>query len=118
MVVVGSLVVVWSSGEVVGLICYPRLVFQVDVIICQSQEVAGDAPVDPLRMSPILEVVVVREDDYWVGTSYKEMSPVFEASDDGQELSIVDVVVSFGRVEGLGVVSHRSFSLRSFVFLV
>ncbi len=61
---------------------------------------------------------MVREDDYWVGASCEEVSPVFEASDDGQEFSVVDVVVSFGRVEGLGVVSHRSFSLRSFVFLI
>ncbi len=118
MIVVGSLVVVWSSGEVVGFICYSRLVFQVDIVVCQSQEVAGDAPVDSLRMSPVLEVVVVREDDYRVGTSYEKVSPVFEASDDGQEFSVIDVVVSFGRVEGLGVVSHRSFSFRSFVFLV
>ncbi len=61
---------------------------------------------------------MVRKDEYWVGASYEEVSPVFEASDDGQELSVVDVVVSFGGVERLGVVSYRSFSLRSFVFLV
>ena len=61
---------------------------------------------------------MVREDDYWVGASYEEVSPIFEASNDGQEFSVVDVVVSFGWVECLGVVSHRPLSLRSFMFLV
>jgi len=46
------------------------------------------------------------------------VSPVFEASDDGQEFSVVDVVVSFGGVECLGVVPYGSFSSRSFVFLI
>ncbi len=118
MVVVGSLVVVRSSGEVVSFFRCPRLVFQVDVIIRQSSEVAGNAPVDSLWVSPVLEVVVVRKDDYRVGASHEEVSPVFEASDDGQEFSVIDVIVSFGGVERLGVVSYQSFSLRSFVFLV
>ncbi len=61
---------------------------------------------------------MVREDDYWVGASDEEVPPVFEASDDGQKFSVVDVVVLFGRVECLGVVPYRPLSLRSFVFLV
>ena len=61
---------------------------------------------------------MVCEDDYWVGASYEEVSPIFEASDDGQEFSVVDVVVSFGRVECLGVVSYWSLPLCFFVFLV
>ena len=89
-----------------------------DVIVCQVQEVTGDAPIDSLRVSPVLEVVVVREDDDWVGAPDEEVSPIFKASDDGQEFSVIDVVVSFGGVECLGVVSYRSFSSRSFVFLV
>jgi len=69
-------------------------------------------------MSPVLEVVVVREDDYGVRASDEEVSPVFEASDDGQEFSVVDVVVLFGGVECLGVVAYWPFALCSFVFLV
>jgi len=61
---------------------------------------------------------MVRKDEYWVGASYEEVSPVFKASDDGQELPVVDVIVSFGGVECLGVISYRSFSPRFFVFLV
>ena len=75
-------------------------------------------PVDPLRVTPILKVVVVREDDNWVGTPNEEVSPIFEASDDSQEFSVVDVVVSFGGVECLGVVPYGSFSSRSPVILV
>ncbi len=61
---------------------------------------------------------MVRKDDYWVGASHEEVPPVFEASDNGQEFSVVDVVVSFGRVECLGVVSYRSLPLCFFMFLV
>ena len=46
------------------------------------------------------------------------MSPVFESSDDGEEFLVVDIVVSFCGVEGLGVVSHWSFSSCPFMLLV
>jgi len=67
---------------------------------------------------PVLEVVVVREDDDWVGAPDEEVPPVFEAPNDGQEFSVVDVVVSFGGVKCLGVVSHWSFLSCLFVILV
>src|SRR6266404_1863759 len=89
-----------------------------DVVVCQMQEVTGDAPVDPLWVSPVLEVIMVREDNHWVGASDEEVSPVFQASDDGHKFSVVDIVVSFGGVERLGVISHRSLPPRPFVFLV
>ncbi len=78
----------------------------------------GDAPVNSLWVAPVLEVVVVRKDDDWVGASNKEVSPIFEASDNGQKFSVIDVVVLFGRVKCLGVVSYGSLPPRSFVFLV
>ncbi len=89
-----------------------------DVVVRQAQEVTGNASVDSLWVSPVLEVVVVREDDDWVGAPDEEVSPVFEASNNGQEFSVVDVIVSFGGVECLGVVPHWSFSPSSFMFLV
>ena len=61
---------------------------------------------------------MVRKDDYWVGASHEEVPPVFEASDNGQEFLVIDVIVSFGGVECLGVVPYWSFSLRLFMFLV
>ncbi len=53
-----------------------------------------------------------------MGASNKQVSPIFKASDDGQEISVVDVVVLFCGVECLGVVPYRPFSPRPFVFLV
>ena len=46
------------------------------------------------------------------------MSPVFKAANDGQEFSVVDIIVSFGRVERLRMVSDGSLLPRSFMFLV
>src|SRR6266436_7366422 len=89
-----------------------------DVIVCQVQEVAGDASVDSLRVSPVLEVVVVHEDDDWVGAPDEEVPPVFETSNNGQKFSVVDVIVSFSGVECLGVVSYRPLLPCSFMFLV
>ena len=78
----------------------------------------GDAPVNSLRVAPVLEVVMVRKDDDWVGAPNEKMSPIFKASDNGQEFSVVDIVVSFGGVKCLGVVPYRPLSPRPFVFLV
>ncbi len=61
---------------------------------------------------------MVHEDHDWVGTAYKEVSPVFQASDYGQELLVVDIIVSFSWVEGLGVISHWAFLSCFFMFLV
>ncbi len=61
---------------------------------------------------------MVRKDDDWVGAPNEEVSPIFEASDDGQEFSVVDVIVLFGGVKCLGVVSYGSLPPRPFVFLV
>ena len=61
---------------------------------------------------------MVRKDDYRVRASYKEVPPIFEATDDGEEFLVVNVVVSFCRVEHLGVVSHQLFPSRSFMLLV
>ena len=61
---------------------------------------------------------MVHEDHDWVGTAYKEVSPIFQASDYGQEFPVVDIVVLFGQVKGLGVVSHWMFWSCFFMFLV
>ena len=61
---------------------------------------------------------MVRKDNHQVGASYEEVSPIFKASDDGQEFSVINIVVSFGGVECLGVVSYWPLPFRSFVFLV
>ncbi len=61
---------------------------------------------------------MVCEDDHRVGASDEQVSPVFKAADNGKEFPVIDVVVSFCGVEGLGVVSYWPFSSCLFVFLV
>ncbi len=61
---------------------------------------------------------MVCEDDYWVGASDEQVSPIFKAMDDGKELSVINIIVSFRWVECLGVVSHWSLSSCLFMFLV
>ncbi len=56
---------------------------------------------------------MVCEDDYRVGASHEQVSPIFQTTDDGKELSVIDVIVPFCRVECLGVVSYWSFSSMS-----
>ncbi len=43
----------------------------------------GDSSVDSLGVMPVLEVVVVSEDNYGVGASDEEVPPIFKAADDG-----------------------------------
>ncbi len=46
---------------------------------------------------------MVREDDDWVGAPDEEVSPVFKALNNGQEFSVINVIVSFSGVKCLGV---------------
>ncbi len=78
----------------------------------------GYSSVDSLGVLPVLQVIVVCEDDHQVGASNEQVSPIFQAMDDGKELSVVDVIVPFHGVECLGVVSHWPFSSCLFMFLV
>jgi hypothetical protein len=48
---------------------------------------------------------VISEHDDRVRIPFKVVPPCFQGTDDGKEFSIVDLVVSFGGVEGLRKVS-------------
>ncbi len=61
---------------------------------------------------------MVHEDYHQMGASHQQVSPVFEAVDDGEEFLVIDIVVSFHGVECLGVVSHWLLSPCSFMLLV
>ncbi len=43
----------------------------------------GNSSVDLLGVTPVLEVVVVGEDNYGVGASDEKVPPIFKAVDDG-----------------------------------
>jgi hypothetical protein len=42
-----------------------------------------------------------------MGISFKIMPPCFQGMDDGEKLSVIDLVVSFGGIKGLQKVSTR-----------
>jgi hypothetical protein len=57
------------------------------------------ALVELLSDAKIFEILVVCPDLYRVASSFKVMSPLFEPSNDGKHLSIVDLIVSLDRIE-------------------
>jgi hypothetical protein len=57
------------------------------------------ASIELLSDVNIFEIFVVCPDLYRVASSFKVMSPLFEPSNDGEHLSIVDLVVSLNRIE-------------------
>jgi hypothetical protein len=57
------------------------------------------ASIELLSDAKILEIFVVSPDLYRVASSFKVMSPLFEPSNDGKHLCIVDLIVSLDRIE-------------------
>ena len=80
---------------------------KVNIVVAEGQDVAGEAVVDFLGATIILEIFVIGEDvDNKLGTQ-QEVAPVLECMDDGEELAIPDWVVAFCLSEGGGVITHR-----------
>ena len=48
---------------------------------------------------------MIRYYGYWMFCTGEVMAPLFQGLDDGEEFSVIYVVVSFGGSEGGGVVS-------------
>jgi hypothetical protein len=57
------------------------------------------ASIEFLSDAKIFEIFVVCPDLYRVASSFKVMSPLFEPSNDGKHLGIVDLVVLLDRIE-------------------
>ena len=76
--------------------------FQVEV--CKVDEPAGLSSVEVLGGTEVGEVFVVGEDLDWEGGSMEVVSPRFQGSDDGEEFSVVNVIVPFCWGERLGEV--------------
>ena len=87
-----------------------------EVVVCQPGEVSGHSSTNTMGLSVILEVFVVGEDGDRMRGSGKEMSPVVEASDHGEEFAVMDVIVAFGLIECFRMVTH-SLVFSSAVFL-
>ena len=54
-------------------------------------------------MKKYSKVLVIHHDINWSWKSFKVVSPTLERFEDGQEFFIIDVIIQFCRVEGLGV---------------
>ena len=102
----GAGVVIRAARQSVGAIGSAWLVEEADVVVAEREDIAGEAAVDFLGASVILEILVVSENvDNKFGAK-QEVAPVFEGADNGKKFPIPDQVISFSRSEG-GVVSHR-----------
>ena len=74
------------------------------VKICKVKEPPGLLPVQFLSFVEVGQVFVVSKDLYGEEGAMEVVSPWFQGADDYQEFSIIDVIVSFAREEGLGQV--------------
>ena len=87
--------------EGVGFIHSPGMVYKSNVVITEHENVLSDATIYLLRAAEVLEVFVIGDNNYSMTGTHEEMSPVFEASDNGKELVVPDGVVAFGGAKGL-----------------
>ena len=66
-----------------------------EVVVCEAGNVASDTSIDMLGVAVIFQVLMICIDCDRVSGSYQEVSPVSEATDEGQQLAIMDIVVAF-----------------------
>ena len=107
VVVMGACVVVRAARQGIGAIGSAGLMEEADVVVAKGEDVVGEATVDLLGASVILEVLMVGENVDNEFGSEEEVMPVFKGADDGKELAIPDRVISLGLSEGGGVVSYQ-----------
>src|SRR5882672_3590499 len=98
---------VWSPRQFISLIRVTGLVYQLNVVVGQFHDVSIDSRANFLRLAIVLEVGVVGNYHDGVCGVPHEVSPVSEASNDSQELPVVNRVVLLRFIECLGVESQR-----------
>ena len=81
-----------------------RDVDDLQVKVGKIKQPPGLAVVEILGLMEVHQVLVVSEDLDGKGRAVEVMSPRLQSMDDHKEFSVVDVVVSFSRNEGLGEV--------------
>jgi hypothetical protein len=54
--------------------------------------------IELLGDSTVLEVFVVSPDFYGITSTFKVMSQLFQSSDDGEHLGVMDLVISLDRI--------------------
>ena len=95
MVIVVSWVEVQATGEGISFVLFAWEVSKGEVVVCEAGNVASNTSINMLRVAVIFQVLVICIDCDRVGSSYQEVSPVGEATDEGQQLAIMDIVVVF-----------------------
>ena len=71
------------------------------VEVGEVDEPAGLAAIKRLRLAEIGKVFVVGKDLYREGGPMEIMAPRFQGANDGEEFSVIDIVVPFGGRKGL-----------------
>ena len=71
------------------------------VEVGEVDEPAGLAAIKRLRLAEIGKVFVVGKDLYREGGTMEIMAPRFQGANDGEEFSVIDIVVPFGGRKGL-----------------
>src|SRR6267154_1542262 len=85
----------------------PRDVMEFKVKLIQGKLPASLAAGKVLSGAEVKEVLMVGKDNDRVWVPFEVMAPSLQGSDDGKEFSIIDLIVSFCGVKGLGEVSTR-----------
>lgn len=107
LVVFLALIEVRTTGDGVGLAHGGSgLVMEREVVVLEFRIPSGLATVQLLRFAEVGQVLVVRPDLDGGLRSEQILSPFLQADDHGHELLVVDLVVPFGLVQGLGEVSE------------
>ena len=97
---------VQSVRESVGVIGCPWFVEKADVVVAESEDIAGKTVIDLLGTAIVMEVLVIGEDINDELSSQQEIAPMFKHMDDGEKFSIPDWVIVLGLSEGGGVITH------------
>ena len=66
-----------------------------EIKICKVEQPSCLATVEILCLTEVCQVLMIREDLYGEGGSVEIVSPGFQGADDREELSVIDVIVSF-----------------------
>ena len=75
-----------------------------EVEICKVQEPVSLASIQGLRFAEVGQIFVVRENLDWERGTMEIVPPGFESTDDSEEFSVINIVISFCWREGLGEV--------------
>jgi len=81
---------------------FARYVNQLEIELRQVERPLGLSSIEFLCASEVCQIFVIRMNYCSVHRSLNVVTPFGEGTNDGQQFSIVDFVVSFSRGEGFG----------------